>query len=53
VVDAARTVHRRAIVLGKTLPSSRVVIDQGLKAGDIIVVNGTHTLKAGDVIQTH
>lgn len=53
VVDASRRVHRRAVVLGKTLPSSRVGIDHGLKAGDIIVVNGTHTLQAGDVIHTH
>lgn len=52
VLKDDNSVERRVVKLGKRLPG-KVVISEGLQAGERIVINGTLTLKDGAPVRVH
>lgn len=49
VVKDDSTVEKRKVVIGKRLPG-KIVVNQGLKVGETVVVDGTLTLRDGSAI---
>jgi len=49
VVKDDSTVEKRQVIIGKRLPG-KIVIEQGLEAGEAIVIDGTLTLRNGSSI---
>ncbi len=51
VVDAANTVHKRAVLTGPLTGSDSIVVTHGLTVGDVVAVSAVFRLREGMTIR--